>query len=391
MSLQVHVINIPRIAHSWIDNPNNVVEQIREFSEENDFEVIVIGTLDELDNMVRNPDDDMIIINGHGEALPVPPSWEWLSFIKKISEHISERKWVFVSITGMPFWYWTSDENVNEIQYDGLNALLEIIEKTIARRLQAGWSNLTLFGRNLSVYFGVELQETKHIARLLEFSDPSIIRKSLYRIGPLSGISAVKIGNGFFIHCGLMAPSINTISGNANRNTDRFIALISILFTIGVKRSNNTATQLFTQYGSNEALLCDNIVIPLLRLMRFKQIINIHGIDEHGRDIVCYMNDNFGNRINIGVQVKATRIHNNKSQRNNIIEILSQINDAFMVPYMDTFSNTERQIHKMYVITSKHITSPAKTVIRGTYNNKRYVHFMEGDHLIEEWINHYVL
>ena len=392
MTIQIHVINIPSVGHSWINNPNEVVEILTRFQDYQEYDMIEITSLEELDEIVRTPPDNMIIINAHGETIPMHPSWDtnWSQYFKKISENVKTCGWVFVSISGMPFWCYSNNEPNVEVQWAGINAFLESSSNRIHSRLLTGWSNITPYGRNIAALLGVELPETMYIQRLLEFTDRSSIVKSLYNIGSLSGISAIKMGSGFFIHCGLMENLPRTFGELKGLSDDQYKGLICLSFTIGIIRSNNSAEQIFEQYKNVEEALKHNIVIPLLRYKGFKQVRDVHGVDEHGRDIICYMEDYFENRINIGIQLKATQITSNKSKKNNITEIITQINEAFMVPFYDTFSNTELKLHKMYVITSNNITSPAKEVIRGEYQHKKYVHFMEGDHLKEEWMKHYV-
>lgn len=396
MSLQVHVISIPGVSHGWIYNPNNVVTQIREFCASNNCEVIEIKTLDGLDKIIRNPPERLILINAHGETIPIPKSWEnWRPYLHTISNNIIEKGWIVVSITGMPFWYYSSDENDIEIQWNGINELLSSIEIEVLRNLMYGWTEITKFGKNISRIFDVPLVDSLLFSRLLKFTNLTNITKSMYRIGDLSGISAIKMGNGYFIHNGLMATNITTQKdGKPSNITDDFLALLSIVFTIGVIKSEESAIELFERYKDNENLLRENIVIPLLRLKGFKNVSDVHGSDEHGRDIVCYLNDYFKNRINFGFQVKARRIHaySSRPNKHNITVIVTQIKEAFRIPFFDTLANENKMIHQLYIITSKIITAEAKrSIVAGSYQNKRYTHFIDGGQLKEEWINNYIL
>lgn len=396
MSLQVHVISIPGVSHRWIFNPNNVVTRIREFCASNNCEVIEINTLEHLDNLIRDPPENLVLINGHGETIPMPRTWEnWRLYIQRLSRNAIEHGWIIVSITGMPFWCYSSDETDIEIQWGGLNTLLELIQVEILQNLMAGWSEITRFGRNLSIFFDVPLSDSILCSRLLRFSNLTVISKSLYRIGDLSAISAIRMEKGYFIHNGLMSMNITPLSGgNPSTITDEYLALLAIVFTLGVIRSEESAIELFERYKDNENLLRKNIVIPLLRLKGFKNVSDIHGSDEHGRDIVCYLNDYFKNRINFGFQVKARRIHANSSRPNehNITVIVTQIEEAFRIPFFDTLANEDKMIHQLYIITSKIITAEAKrSIVAGSYQNKRYTHFIDGGQLKEEWINNYIL
>jgi len=394
MVTQIHVLAIDGVSHPFIHNPNNVLAKITEFcAEKDDYEVTHISTLDELDTIIRNPPEKLVLVNGHGETIPMPETWtNWELYVRQISNNIFNHGWIVVSITGMPFWYFSSDENNNVIQWNGINVLLENTGARISEQLVMGGCNLTKFGRNVSRIYGEPLTDLLLCGRLLRITNLSLVTKSLYRIGEMSGISAIRIGQGYLLHNGLMASNITPQTPDASQITDEHVTLLSMMLTVGLLDSNGDAREIFESSIDNENNLRKKVIIPLLRLKGFHNVSDVHGSDEHGRDVVCFLNDRFGNRINYAFQIKATKIHNYATRTtNHIISIIRQIDDAFTNSFNDPFVNAPQEVHVLYIITSKAITPPAKTtIVTGTYGHKSHVHFIDGGKLKEEWLSNYI-
>lgn len=391
---RMYIINIEGVGHRWINNPQNIVNTIREFISRYGIEIVDIRTLEQLDGIIRNPIDNIVLINGHGETLPIPISWnnDWHLYITKISSNIIEHGWIVASITGMPFWCYASNSIETEMQWGGLNELLRSVDISVSPQSMYGWVEISKFGKTLSTLYDYDLSELVLCTRFLRFSNLMAVSKSMYRIGELSGLSAIKMGNGYFIHNGLSAQSIIPNATSPTEETDEEMAMYTIIFILGIIKSNEKALELYTKNINNEDLLRKNIIIPLFRLKGFKNVIDVHGTDEHGRDVVCYINDFFDNRINIGIQIKAKKIHCTVKRKGTVNEIITQLNEAFRMPFRDIFTTSERMIHQMYIVSSKEVTPTAQAeIISGNYDYKNFVHFMDGKQLEDEWIKAYQL
>lgn len=136
--------------------------------------------------------------------------------------------------------------------------------------------------------------------------------------------------------------------------------------------------------------LTKNLVIPLFKKLGFNSVSYTCGIDEFGRDVVCYYTNPLGDKKWVGVQVKAVDIHGTLEKSGNIQEIINQIQEAFDNPFYDPTCNEEAWITEMFIITSKKITSKAKRVIRNKFKQKT-VHFMDGQQLVnalEKFVPH---
>jgi len=395
MVTQIHVISIDGVAHRFIHDPTNVLNKLTQFcADKDDYEVVHVSTLEELNEIVRNPPERLVLVNGHGETIPMPESWDnWGAYLHEISNNIFQHGWIVVSITGMPFWCYSSDENETDIEWAGLDTLLENTGASVNQHMVIGWCNLTSFGRNISRLHGEPVTNLLLCGRLLSFTNLSLVTKSMYRIGDLSGVSALRIGKGYLLHNGVMAPNITPQTRDASQVTDEYVTLLSIMLTVGVLDGDKDAEEIFESCRDNENSLRKKVIIPLLRLKGFNNVSDIHGSDEHGRDVVCFLNDRFGNRINYAFQIKARVIHNNtgRPRTNHIMSIITQIDDALSTPFFDPFANALKDVHVMYVITSKAITSQAKrSIVEGTHGNRRYIHFIDGGQLKEEWMRNYI-
>lgn len=393
MVTQIYVIAIEGVSHRFIYNPDNVVDRINEFCND-DYEVTQVNTLEELDDVIRNPPEKLVLVNGHGETIPIPESWEnWEEYIHQISNNVFQHGWIVVSICGMPLWCYSSDEHETDIEWAGINTFLENTGGRVNQNMGFGWCSLTPFGRKISRLYGEPVTNQLLCSRLLSFTNLSLITKSMYRIGEFSGVSAIKCGEGYLIHNGVLPSNITPQNTEVSSVTDEYVTLLSIIFTVGVLECDRDAEEIFESCKDNENSLRKKVIIPLLRLKGFNNVSDIHGSDEHGRDVVCFLNDRFGNRLNYAFQIKARQIHCNtgRSLPNNINSIMIQIEDAFSTPFYDPFANASKDVHVMYVITSKAITSQAKRrIVEGTNGNRRYIHFIDGGQLKEEWIRNYV-
>jgi hypothetical protein len=115
------------------------------------------------------------------------------------------------------------------------------------------------------------------------------------------------------------------------------------------------------QYENNESLFTIEILLSLLRKMKFLSIRYNHGTREYGKDITFSELDKFGLIKNYGVQVKAGNISG--SVNSQVDEIIGQINDAFKMPYYTVESRSPKYISFFIIIISGKFTDNAKEKI----------------------------
>jgi predicted NACHT family NTPase len=138
--------------------------------------------------------------------------------------------------------------------------------------------------------------------------------------------------------------------------------------------------------GLSEDRLRKEVLIPLFRAMKFKDVIEYHGTAEKGKDIIYYTEDSFGDRSYTSVVVKKTTITGAVGKKGNAKEILFQIEQSFDEPYTDVYGLKELVIDKCVVVTCKDIKNTAIESIRGKLkksNLDKLLRFIDGNKLIE--------
>ena len=106
----------------------------------------------------------------------------------------------------------------------------------------------------------------------------------------------------------------------------------------------------------SEKALTKNFLIPLYESegMKYKNVRYTHKNLEFGKDIICYEDDRYGNRIYTGIQVKKTRI-----KTSNVARIAHQIREAFGEPFTDN-DGKKQTLDRFIVLTSNEFSEEAK-------------------------------
>jgi len=135
--------------------------------------------------------------------------------------------------------------------------------------------------------------------------------------------------------------------------------------------------------GTKEEGFREAFIKPLLVKMGFVNISNKHGSLEFGKDYVFSEIDRFMQYRHMVVQAKHEESIN---QGVKVDELLSQVGQAFNVPYHLPFaSHEERRVSAVYVFNTGKITENAQTQIRHGLTDpamRTNVHFFDGDHLV---------
>lgn len=136
-------------------------------------------------------------------------------------------------------------------------------------------------------------------------------------------------------------------------------------------------------YGINEQLFTENLVLPLLRQMNLISICYNHGNKEFGKDVIFSKLDSFNNLNHYGIQIKKGNISGKVNSQ--IDEIIGQINDAFPLPYKQIGSENGCYINTLYVIISGYFTDNAKEKIihKLPSSYKGSVQFIDKEKLLE--------
>ncbi|MBE9592656.1 MAG: NACHT domain-containing protein, partial [Proteobacteria bacterium] len=130
----------------------------------------------------------------------------------------------------------------------------------------------------------------------------------------------------------------------------------------------------------SEEDLRKRVLIPLFKMMGFRDVTDYHGVLEFGKDLIFYEEDSFGYRIYSGVQVKAVDI-----KSGNIFKVLEQAKQCLDIPFMDTADGKRKKIERCLIVTSGKITTNAMYAIRGELerdNLGRLVRLIDGNKLV---------
>ena len=125
-----------------------------------------------------------------------------------------------------------------------------------------------------------------------------------------------------------------------------------------------------------------SVVIPLLRKLGFSNVRYNHGRREFGKDIIFSRKTEFDDFEFWGAQVKYGDISG--GAKSEIDLIISQIDDAFKVPFYDVYTKRKERISKLLMVISGRYTENAIEKICEkieSYAVKNNVLFIDGEKL----------
>ena len=115
--------------------------------------------------------------------------------------------------------------------------------------------------------------------------------------------------------------------------------------------------------------------------MGCKNIQYTHGVMESGRDIIYSIEDEYGDPVYTGVQVKRTKI-----TTRSVDNVFRQITEAFGESFTDLSDGKKKDLDRIVLITSNNFTEGAKKSLWNslkTVNLHRVVTCVDGNHLVD--------
>lgn len=119
-------------------------------------------------------------------------------------------------------------------------------------------------------------------------------------------------------------------------------------------------------FEKNEAVFSKKLLLPLLQKLGYHNVRYTHGILEFGKDFIFSEYTRFNEEIHFGMQVKAGDLKGNV--KSEIEEIISQVKDAFDMPFHKLGDKSEFYISIFIVVISGKFTQNAKMKIRQKLN-----------------------
>jgi len=104
----VYLLDVREAGSSWTIK-DLLAARIAELTRGSGFNVtlVVVDSIEEWENLVMEGPQGAVIVNAHGELVPVPPSYgdDWRGFYRDLALLIYERGWVFINPVGYGFYY----------------------------------------------------------------------------------------------------------------------------------------------------------------------------------------------------------------------------------------------------------------------------------------------
>jgi len=127
-------------------------------------------------------------------------------------------------------------------------------------------------------------------------------------------------------------------------------------------------------------------MVPLLRKMGYESVSDMHGVNEHGLDILYFSKDK-GRRYLCGMQLKVGDIHNNKRKPNSSVQtLIQQAQEALSYRFEVPNEEGRYQLSRLEVCTSGSISLPASDTIKNSSYRPTAVEFFGGDSVCQ-WLD----
>lgn len=187
------------------------------------FRASTIYTLADFLNIIEDKTlKNLILINTHGEAVPIPDKYvaannspQWIVWLNKIKEAVEKRGFVWVNIAGYPFFHVTNDKYTSW-RTEGLTGVYTIGELGLSLFLSdptaTAWSerhnnefavktdSASIIEFNYAIQMPASLQNKRMIRSNL------VPEFALYSSGQWLTVGGYKLGNGYFLTTILSEP-----------------------------------------------------------------------------------------------------------------------------------------------------------------------------------------
>lgn len=94
--------------------------------------------------------------------------------------------------------------------------------------------------------------------------------------------------------------------------------------------------------------LREEVLIPLLRSMGYRDVSKYHGGDnEKGKDVVCWSLGKLDNRINLALVVKAKPLSGKINvDKGTAGEVRGQVQQCFAKPFVDPITGEDQEVNE---------------------------------------------
>lgn len=127
------------------------------------------------------------------------------------------------------------------------------------------------------------------------------------------------------------------------------------------------------------------VIIPLLSKMGYLSPIEYHGVNERGKDIICYDYNKLNEIDYLSIVAKTTDIKGDVSTDKGLREMIYQVEQSFNNRYDDLYSMKQVFINEVWIITTGKLASGAQESVIDTLrknNLDKKVKIIHDDRLV---------
>ena len=135
----------------------------------------------------------------------------------------------------------------------------------------------------------------------------------------------------------------------------------------------------------NEKELRQEVIIPILNIMGYKAPVEYHGINEKGKDIICFDYDKLKEKRFLSVVVKKEDITGDVSSNRSLREQVYQVEQSFNIAYDDVYNMRQVYLDEVWIVTTGKLTSGAQESVIDTLrknNLDKRVKIIYDDYLV---------
>ncbi|SDL72562.1 hypothetical protein SAMN04487898_12381 [Pedobacter sp. ok626] len=127
------------------------------------------------------------------------------------------------------------------------------------------------------------------------------------------------------------------------------------------------------------------VIIPLLSKMGYLAPVEYHGVNEKGKDIICFEYDRLNEQRFLAVVAKTGDLSGSASSTMGLMNVVTQVQQAFDNPYENLFNMRQVFINEVWVMTTGKIVSSAQESVIATLrktNLDKQIRIIGDDRLI---------
>jgi len=207
-------------AEDWWTSKDVLTRHILDLIERSGFEVDVevVDSVKEWAELVEEGPEDVVLINAHGELMPVPPKYglDWQSFYRDLAILIMDRGWILVNPVGYGFYYvnynYTKEDDsytytrmtVGDTGLHTLGGWLGVL--ATAWPPEAGSPHMTDLGRKVFDALGYDMPESGISPRPITTDYPPewAFYTMTYDNSTAHSCAAFRVGRGMLVWGGLL-------------------------------------------------------------------------------------------------------------------------------------------------------------------------------------------